>query len=438
MSAIARLSGLRRGSDSTSLVSNSIVIMLTTGANLLLGFGFWVVAARTTSLHAVGLASAVIAAMTLASTIGAIGVGNTLIQLLPRAADARAWTRTLNGGLTFAVVCSLACGIVLAIALPFASSNLEPLRRPAVLAAFLLGVCVTALGDTTDRGFVASRATERMLLRNVAAGAIRIALLLLPIAFLSGSNLIYFAWVASVAVAVPLGLRLVRGVQPGYRPHVRAGLAEAFEMRSTVGGHHAISIGNMAPQYVLPLLVTAILSPDENAVYFATWRVAGAFFVISVAVATSLFAEISHDHASMLRSARHSIKLIAVLLVPGILFFAVAGRDVLGILGHHYENGYELLMILVVASIPDAITNVYVSVLRAQRRFRVATLLTCGMALLAIVLTIVLLPPLGIVGAGVAWSSSQVAGCLLVAWDVRRRRNRPEPPAEDVARAVAA
>jgi O-antigen/teichoic acid export membrane protein len=155
--------------------------------------------------------------------------------------------------------------------------------------------------------------------------------------------------------------------------------------------------------------------------------VAGAFFVVSVAVATSLFAEISHDHASMAASARRSVKLIGALLVPGILFFALAGREVLGILGPRYEDGYALLMIFIVAAIPDAITNVYVSVLRAQRRFKFATLLTCGMAVLAIVLTAILLPPLGIIGAGIAWSSSQVAGCFLVVWDVMRRRRGATP-----------
>lgn len=396
--------------------------MLTTGANLLLGFGFWVVAARTTSVDAVGLTSAVIAAMTLASTIGAIGVGNTLIQLLPKAADQRAWTRVLNGGLAFAVVCAVACGAALAVVLPLATSSLEPLRRPPVLIAFMLGVIFTALGDTTDRAFVASRATERMLVRNVLAGSVRVGLLLIPLAFFSDSNLLYFAWVASVVVTVPVGLRLVQGLRPGYRPRIREGLAEARELRSTVGGHHAISIGNMAPQYVLPLLVTGILSTAQNAVYFATWRVAGAFFVISVAVATSLFAEISHDHAGLVKSARKSIKLIGALLLPGIAFFAIAGREVLGLLGPHYRSGYALLMILVVASIPDAITNVYVSVLRAQRRFAVATLLTCGMAGLAILFTIILLPPFGIIGAGIAWAGSQLAGCLLVAIDVRRSR----------------
>jgi O-antigen/teichoic acid export membrane protein len=422
---LRRLSGGR-----TSLFSNSLAIMVTTGANLLLGFAFWVIAARTTSVDAVGLTSAVISAMTLASTIGAIGVGSSLIQLLPKAKDTREWSRILNGGLGFAVGAGLVCGLALAIALPFATSSLATLHRIPVALVFLLGVCVTALGDTSDRSFVASRATERMLVRNVAAGAIRCLLVLLPLTFLSDANTLYFAWVASVLLTMPLAQRLIRGLRPGYRPLLGDAVHGAREIRRSVAGHHAISIGNMAPQYILPLLVTGILSTAQNAVYFATWRVAGAFFVISVAVATSLFAEISHDHAKLAQSARRSIKLIVALLIPGIAFFAIAGREVLGIMGHRYQDGYALLMIFVIASLPDAVTNVYVSVLRAQRRFGIATLLTCGMAALAVAFTAALLPPFGIIGAGIAWGGSQLAGCLLVAWDVWRRRDgRTSEPA---------
>jgi O-antigen/teichoic acid export membrane protein len=419
---LRRLSGGR-----TSLFSNSLAIMVTTGANLVLGFAFWVIAARTTNQSAVGLTSAVISAMTLASTIGAIGVGSSLIQLLPKAKDTREWSRTLNGGLGFAVLAGLVCGIVLAVALPFATSSLSTLHRPGVALVFLAGVCATALGDTSDRSFVASRSTERMLARNVAAGAIRCVLVLVPLTFLSDANTLYFAWVVSVLLTMPLAQRLIRGLRPGYRPSLHDALHGARAMRNSIAGHHAISIGNMAPQYILPLLVTGILSTRQNAVYFATWRVAGAFFVISVAVATSLFAEISHDHAKLVHSARRSIKLIVALLVPGIAFFAVAGRPVLGLMGHDYERGYALLMIFVVASLPDAVTNVYVSVLRAQRRFGVATLLTCGMAALAIAFTAALLPPFGIVGAGIAWGGSQLAGCALVAWDLWRRRGAADP-----------
>ena len=74
-------------------------MMCTTGANLVLGYLFWLVAARTFSVSDVGLGAAVIAAMTLCGTIGAVGVGNALIHVLPSRRDDAAWTRTLGAGL---------------------------------------------------------------------------------------------------------------------------------------------------------------------------------------------------------------------------------------------------------------------------------------------------------------------------------------------------
>ncbi len=186
-----------------------------------------------------------------------------------------------------------------------------------------------------------------------------------------------------------------------------------------------MSIGNIAPQFILPLVVAVVLSTKENGVFYSTWRIAGGFFIVSVAVATSLFAEISHDPQGRAHGVRRAAKVIGVLLVPAIIATVVLGRPILGILGSGYEAGYGLLVMLVIASIPDAVTNVYVSILRADRRFRFAGLLTFGMAIITVGLTFVLLPPLGVVGAGVAWCAAQLAGCLLVGWDVMRGRRDP-------------
>ena len=78
---------------------------------------------------------------------------------------------------------------------------------------------------------------------------------------------------------------------------------------------------------------------------------------------------------------RSSVKLIAVLLVPAIVFCAIAGKSILGILGHEYAvHGFALLIIMVIAAVPDAVTNVYVAVLRVRHRLRFAACLTNGMA----------------------------------------------------------
>jgi Na+-driven multidrug efflux pump len=79
-------------------------------------------------------------------------------------------------------------------------------------------------------------------------------------------------------------------------------------------------------------------------------------------------------------------------------------------------------MLLALGAFPDAVTNVYVAVLRLERRFRAAAVLTGTMAVLTIGLSFALVGPFGIAGVGCAFVASQSIGCLLVGADVLRRR----------------
>jgi O-antigen/teichoic acid export membrane protein len=71
-----------------------------------------------------------------------------------------------------------------------------------------------------------------------------------------------------------------------------------------------------------------------------------------------------------------------------------------------------LLSLLIISAIPDAITNIYVSVLRVRRKLYEAALLNTGMAATTLILAWILLPRLGIAGAGWAWLLAQCAGSL--------------------------
>jgi O-antigen/teichoic acid export membrane protein len=408
---------------SSSLVRNSLVMMLTTVVNLGLGFGFWFAAAHTVSVAQVGLAGALISAISLANTLGSVGTGNALINRLAKAAPGVEWSRTLNAGLVCATTLSTLIGVVTVIVLPFAASDFDVLREPLVIAIFLLGVAAMSLTDTIDKSFVAQRDSPKMLRRNIVAGVLRVAFLLLPIA-VAGTGATVFAWIVGMVVSIPFAFLLVRRVGRGYRLRAPGTLGAARKIGSTIAGNHLVSIGNISPQYIMPLVVAAILSTEKSGIFYSTWRIAGGFFVVSVAVATSLFAEISHDPAARGHGVRRAAKVIGALLIPAILGTIVLGKPVLGLLGSSYEAGYTLLIMLAVAAIPDAVTNVYVSILRSDRRFGTAGVLTFGMATITVVLTFVLLPPLGVLGAGVAWCAGQSAGCLLVLWDVMRGRRR--------------
>jgi Na+-driven multidrug efflux pump len=81
-----------------------------------------------------------------------------------------------------------------------------------------------------------------------------------------------------------------------------------------------------------------------------------------------------------------------------------------------------LLRLLVLSAVPDGVTNVYAAVLRVQGRFRMVAVLNVGIAVVALLGAWVLLPQLGIIGAGWAWIGAQLAGCLFVAADLLAQR----------------
>jgi O-antigen/teichoic acid export membrane protein len=204
---------------------------------------------------------------------------------------------------------------------------------------------------------------------------------------------------------------------------------------SSLAGHHFINVGGMATMYTVPILVTVRLSATANAYWYTTWMLASSVMMISPAVSTALFAEGSHRADELVRTVRASGRIIAGLLMPAIVAFFLFGRIVMGIFGPNYvHHGWDLFVAFLVASIPDAITNVAVSMMRVQRRLRTAAALNVGMVVITLVLSWTLLPVMGILGGGVAWLIAQTTGSVIVAVDLIRLYQRatratscPEP-----------
>jgi O-antigen/teichoic acid export membrane protein len=401
-----------------SLLRNSAYMIATTLVNSVLGYGYWVIAARGYEARDVGLATALLAAVTLASLASNLGIGHTLVQRLPRRAPGEEWSLTLTTGLVVGALTGLIAGAALVAILPLASDELAVVaQRPAYALAVVLGVALWTLSTLLDFVFIAERQTGKMLVRNAAFAVVKLPLLALPLVLGSATSLaIVASWLGAAGIVFALGLwRLVPRVGRAFRPRLRGARAEAREMVSSLAGHHLINLGGIAPMYLLPLLVATRLSVTENGYFYVTWMVGGLFFIVSPAVATSLFAEGSHNGEEIARRARSSALIIAALLLPAMAIFAVAGRPIMGTFGPEYaRQGTGLLLLLVASALPDAVTNVYVAVMRVRGRLRLAAALTLGMAALALVLAWVLLPPLGIAGAGVAWLAAQSAGSLAV------------------------
>jgi O-antigen/teichoic acid export membrane protein len=270
-----------------------------------------------------------------------------------------------------------------------------------------------------------------MLLRNAAVAILKIPLMVLPVVLMIqvGALGIFSSGIVAMAVAVLVALLLViPRLKRGYRLAVRGIGGQVRSMLSSLTGNYFINMSGVATPYLLPVLVSILLSPAANAYYYTTSRVGDFFLVGSAAVASSLFAEGSHAADDLPRKVRSSALIIGMLMGPGMLICFFGGYYLLSVFGSAYaQHGLTLLRIDVVSTIPDAITNIYTSVLRIYGRLRFAALLNLGMAALTLVLSAILLPIMGIAGEGLAFLISESVGSLASGIDViRMRRHRRE------------
>ncbi|GAC1683054.1 MAG: hypothetical protein PVS3B3_03540 [Ktedonobacteraceae bacterium] len=406
---------------SDSLLRNSMFIMGSTVVTSIVGYLYWVLAAHIYSAYDVGLASAFISAMSLTSTFASLGIGSALIQILPHRKAGYEWSITLNVCMIVGVFTSLVGGSIVVVVLPFLSPQFTISRYYLIyMIVFLSGVVLCTVTTLLDQTFVAERATGNMATRNAVFALLKLPFMLVLLRL--GALGVLSSWVLSLGATFILAMLVfIPHLKRGYRLDTHGLTKQIRPILPAFAGHHFINIGGLLPMYLLPILVAITLSATDNAYFYTTWMLGSLFFMVSASVATALFSEGSHTMSDLTRKVHTSIWLIGALLCPFLLVFFFWGHIILSIFGTSYaQHGLSLLMMLIVSAVPDAITNIYVSVLRVQKRLRSAAFLNVGMAILALALAWILLPMLGITGVGWAWFIAQSIGSLLVVLDVLR------------------
>jgi O-antigen/teichoic acid export membrane protein len=423
-----RPSALLRRARADSLVRNSLLIMATTVVTSGLGYVFWLVAARSMSADVVGLGAALTATMTLIGVVACLGIGPALIHTLPKQTSDRGWSVSFDAGVISATSISFVGAVAALVFLPFVSPHFQALRTAPYGITFVLGTVLGTLCLATDYVFVAQRRAGRVLVRNLVTAGLRVVLILAAVvAGAASAAAILSSWTAAfgvglVAAAVLLFRRQHRHVMASGAEIVR----HAWEMRWHVIWQQVIGFGGNFPPYVLPLIVTARLSAAENAYFYTAWMVGSVFFIISPAVSQALFAEGSHAPSSVRDKTKRAAAVVALFLGPCVVVFLIGGGNlILGSFGLEYRAHASILLeLLVLSAIPDAATNLYVSVCRVTGRLREAAALNTSMAVGALIMTWVLLPHVGIVAVGWSWLTMQGLGTLYVVISLSSRRTR--------------
>jgi O-antigen/teichoic acid export membrane protein len=409
-----------------SLARNSLLIMATTVINGGLGYCFWMLAARAVPTWQIGTATALISAATAISMIANLGAGHMFIQRLPAAGGN--WSRIVSGGLIFGALATAAVATAGALVAPALAENFSFLSGSTGLAALTCAAVAVTVTALLDNVYVAHRAGRGMLVRNLGLALGKIVALLAVVTMgWHSAGAVVISWTLPIllvsAVTMIAGLSRLR---PGARLRAAGIVAELPHLRAALTGHHLINLSQAGPAALLPVMVTARLGADANAHFYLAWMTASMLFMVSPAVASALYAE--RTNAARVSVTRAAVVVGAVVGGPAAVLL-LAGDRILALFSAGYADTSGLLLrILVIAAIPDAITNLAVAHWRSRGEFRRCRRLNIVRAGACLSLTWLLLPGSGVTGAGIAWLTGQAASALLVILLTLAGRTRPAAP----------
>jgi O-antigen/teichoic acid export membrane protein len=405
------------------LYSNALYILTAHLATAVFGFVFWVMAARFYSAGDVGLASALISAMNLLSIVSGLGFGYGLIRFLGASKEPVA---LINSSFTIVGSVSAAAGVIFILGTGLWSPALVYARTNHIyLLIFVLAVSAAAVSGIADNTFIAKRMAGYMLARNIAFNVSRLVLPVVLAAPLESFG-IFASWGAAASVSLLLGVVVfLPRAQSGYR------LSLSLD-RKAVGGMFRFSFENylsdvfwLAPILILQSVVVVNLLGSESNAYFAVaWAMGGILNAIPAAVSMSLLAEGSHDEEGLEQSFWRSLKMTFLILIPAVILVSVPADKLLLLFGSEYsQNAATLLRLLAVSAFPLALNYLYFGTKRVEKRLRVVIYLIVLAGAITVGLSYLLMPHMGITGAGVAWLVCQtlIALVVVIQWLVKRR-----------------
>jgi O-antigen/teichoic acid export membrane protein len=393
------------------MVRNSMFSLLSAALQAVLGFAFWVLAARLFSAPEVGRATSLIAATTLIGYIALFGLNSTVVRFLP--------TSQHKDAIVTVTLALVACaGMVVAIGYVFALPIIAPQLRflghnIGFAIGFVLLAAAAAINLLTDSIFIASRRTSINALVDGGVGGVS-KLLLIGLLAGSGTYGLFCASVGGFAAAALASLVLI-WTQLHFRPRFKGALTALRPLLRFSGANYMANVFNLAPMLVVSLIVLDRLGALDAGCYYVAFQFANVLYAGTYAVEQNFLAEGAHGEERIVSLMWRAGKVLACLAVPAAIAGAVFSHWILIIFGDQYaRHATEALLLMALATIPVAAQNWLVTVLRLSNQLKAITMCNvvnaasiCGLAWF--------LAPRGLTMVGAAWLLGALAGVVVAA-----------------------
>ncbi len=397
------------------LSRNGYALVANSGVTGVFGLLYWVLVARLYPTGVVGRASAAFAAMNLLAGFTALNFNGVLTRFIPQAGSST--KKLVTQAYLVSAVASVAVAIPFLLTIHRWGPAYAELANPIVGLFFIACVVVWAVFTLQDSVLTGLRNAVWVLFENGLFSVIKIVLLVLFAASLTHLG-IYLSWMLPALVAVPLVNALIYGrLVPR---HAEATLdclpPTSRQIGRFLAGDYSGSAFLLATTNLVPVLVAVRIADVRLTAYFyMAWMVGGVLDLVGVNMSMSLTVEGAFDASTLAVNCRKALRKIASILLPCAALVALLAHVGLSLFGPGYaEHGAPVLELLAVATLPRAVTEVYLGALRAQSRTSMVAIIQGARCVLMLGLTVFLAGAIGPIGAGLAAVISQGSVALLI------------------------
>ena len=415
------------GGAHRSLLRNGRAIALSSSLTSALGVLYWILAARTYSPAVLGTNATAVSAMMFVGGLASLNLPNALIRIIP--CGGMQLRRIVGASYAVVLVVGVVASVIFVAGLRIWAPALLPMAsRSWLYVAFGIATaawCAFLLQDGALAGM------RRAVWIPVENGVFAVAKIVFLVALVKRFPIsgVFLSWALALIVSVvptTIGI-FARGI-PGPKESVVT--SPPVDLMRYVGADYAASLCWMAATLLVPLFILNIVGTSANASFSLAWSMAYALYLVSVGMGQSLVAEAAANPTKTGSLCRQAWLHTMRLTLPLAVLMVVGAPLILQVFGSHYrQTATPVLRLLALSAVPNVATALAVSVARARQQMLRVFTIVAGISALVLLLTWLLVKPLGIVGVGWAWLVAQSA-VGVVAY---RRHLRPLWLAEEPA-----
>lgn len=398
----------------------------------ILGFAVSVIIARMLGADGSGVYYLALSVATIAATIGRVGFDNTVVRFVALHASVQEWDAVKQVyGVAMKVVAaaSLFLSAFLFLGAGWISNNWfnKPyMEIPLTLAAVsILPLSLGMIQAESLRGLKFIPASQWI---KTVFSSLMTLLILYPLVKIWGAN----GAVAAFSIAtVFTGLAAWALWRRAWRqtaatngaPVDTQPVKRLFQSSWPLFG---VVIAGLVMQQTATIFLGVVGTADEIGIYSVANRITALLLfplIAMISILTPKFSEMYRqgDLNGLKRLARQSSRMLTFVSVPVAMIIAIASEWVLALFGPAFASGASILQVLLIGVVVNASTGAVSEILMMTGHEKDCRNVNFAGAAIVMVFCILLVPPMGGMGAAIGVTSGVAGKNLLMAYMVYRR-----------------